>query len=320
MIRLLISDLHLSRERPVVTRAFFRFMEEEAAQADELYILGDLFEAWVGDDDPGVLARAVVTGLRKLSDGGTRLYFQHGNRDFLVGRRFAREAGCTLLPTWHRLSCGEQSLLLCHGDILCTEDRAYQRYRFWIRNPLVRWLLRCLPLKRRLRIAADLRARSLAANANKPENIMDVTAAEVERQLARHGAKVLIHGHTHRPGVHHHEHGERVVLGDWDNQGWFVRIEGDTIDLHDFPIRGLPEKNTEEESGGEDAATLPSTASRLLSPEERRSQADSPSGDTGEGTLGPARGRPRQGPAPSPGLTPPVKGDDKPSQQLSLDL
>lgn len=237
MIRLLISDLHLAKERPAVTRAFFRFMEQEAVHADELYILGDLFEAWIGDDDPGALARAVVAGLRKLSDSGTRVYFIHGNRDFLIGRRFARQTGCTLLPSYHCITSGEQKLLLCHGDTLCTEDKAYQRYRRRVRNPLVRWLLTHLPLDRRLKMAADWRARSMAANSNKPANIMDVTPSEVERQLAAHGAAVVIHGHTHRPGIHHHDNGDRVVLGDWDKLGWYVKIEGENLDLNDFPIR-----------------------------------------------------------------------------------
>lgn len=240
MIRLLISDLHLAKERPAITRAFFRFMEREATQADELYILGDLFEAWVGDDDPGALARAVIAGLRKLSDSGTRVYFMHGNRDFLVGRRFARQTGCTLLPTYHCITSGNQTLLLCHGDTLCTDDREYQRYRRRVRNPLVRWVLSHLPLNRRLKIAAEWRARSMAANSNKPDNIMDVAPAEVERQLAAHSAAVLIHGHTHRPGIHHHDNGDRVVLGDWGDLGWYVRIEGETLDLNDFPIGNEP--------------------------------------------------------------------------------
>jgi len=303
MIRLLISDLHLAKERPAITRAFFRFMEQEATQADELYILGDLFEVWIGDDDPGALARAVVAGLRKLSDSGTRVYFMHGNRDFLVGRRFARQAGCTLLPSYHCITSGNQKLLLCHGDTLCTGDREYQRYRRRVRNPLVRWVLSHLPLDRRLRIAADWRARSMAANSNKPDNIMDVTPAEVERQLAAHGAAVLIHGHTHRPGIHHHDNGDRVVLGDWDNLGWYVRIEGETLDLNDFSIGNEPLQESESppEDGPGDTPPPPfvltpaATGAGRPTPEEDGKEDDSDESAPASSSPPPEEHQPRRG-------------------------
>ena len=322
MIRLFISDLHLSKERPAVTRAFFRFMEQQAAEADELYILGDLFEAWIGDDDPETLARAVVAGLRKLADSGTRVFFLHGNRDFLVGRRFARETGCTLLPDYHLLVDGERKILLCHGDTLCTGDKKYQRFRRKVRNPLYRWLLAHLPLRRRLRIAADWRARRLAAKSNKPANIMDVTPAEVDRQLASRGAQVIIHGHTHRPAVHHHQNGERIVLGDWEKLGWFARFDGQQIDLIDFEIGIEPPKSHRDDGDEAAAPTAPPRPAPQL-----------PSRDDGE-WLSPPRAKPRgetpaqngeqaqQPPAPSP-----PRADRRPSEhrgnaetQLSFDL
>lgn len=236
MVLLFISDLHLSKERPAITRAFFHFLDEQAAGASALYILGDLFEAWIGDDDPEALACDVKAALSKLSGNGVHVYFLHGNRDFLVGKRFARETGCTLLGDYHVIGAGGQNILLCHGDTLCTGDASYQKFRRKVRNPVYRWLLGHLPLKKRLRIAAEWRAKSMAANSNKPDNIMDVTPAEVERQLMAHNAAVMIHGHTHRPAVHQHDNGERVVLGDWGDLGWYVRIDGEHLDLVDFPL------------------------------------------------------------------------------------
>lgn len=237
MTTLLISDLHLSPERPAVTRAFFAFMRKKARQADALYILGDLFESWIGDDDPAPLAREVIVELKQLSDNGTRLYFMHGNRDFMIGRRFARETGCTLLPQPHVAELGGQKILLLHGDTLCTEDEAYQKFRRISRNPLVKFVMRHLPLKKRQQIAADWRRKSMAANANKSDNIMDVTSAEVERVMNEFGVSLMIHGHTHRPARHALPCGERIVLGDWHEQGWYIRVEDNhSPELISFPI------------------------------------------------------------------------------------
>ncbi|WP_461481357.1 UDP-2,3-diacylglucosamine diphosphatase [Porticoccus sp.] len=237
MSTLLISDLHLSPERPAVTRAFLAFLHAEARQAEALYILGDLFESWIGDDDPAPLAREVIGELKQLSDSGTRLYFLHGNRDFMIGRRFARETGSTLLPQHHIAKLGGQKVLLLHGDTLCTEDEAYQKFRRISRNPLVKFVLRNLPLKKRQRIAADWRRKSMAANANKADNIMDVSTAEVRRFLKDFGVKRMIHGHTHRPDRHSLPGGERLVLGDWHRRGWYILVEGEQPpELISFPI------------------------------------------------------------------------------------
>jgi len=237
MSALLISDLHLSPERPAVTRAFFAFMREKARRADALYILGDLFESWIGDDDPAPLAREVIGELKRLSDSGTHLYFMHGNRDFMIGRRFARQTGCTLLPQPHVAELGGQKMLLLHGDTLCTEDAAYQKFRRISRNPLIKFVMRHLPLKKRQQIAADWRRKSMAANANKSDNIMDVTHAEVERVMEEFGVSLMIHGHTHRPARHALPGGERLVLGDWHEQGWYIRVERDQgPELISFPI------------------------------------------------------------------------------------
>lgn len=238
MTALFISDLHLTPERPAVSEAFFAFLDRQVADADSLYILGDFVEVWIGDDDPDPLARCLVEALRKLTDRGVGVYFLHGNRDFLVGRRFARATGCTLLPDYHLVTLAETRVLLCHGDTLCIDDQDYQRYRRKIRNPVILWLLAHLPLKTRQRLARRLRNRSLADNSNKPDNIMDVSPEEVDRVLAEYDADLMIHGHTHRPDRHQHRNGERIVLGDWLENGWYVRADESGFELISFPIPG----------------------------------------------------------------------------------
>ncbi len=231
MPALLISDLHLSEDRPGITRAFFRFLENQAREVESLYILGDLFESWIGDDDPNPMVREVIGKLRSLSDSGVRLYFQHGNRDFLIGKRFAEETGCTLLPETHIAEIDGHRVVLLHGDTLCTADREYQRFRTLTRNKIVKAMLLKLPLKKRQQMAADLRAKSMSANSNKAENIMDVTPEEVEKVLQESGVTTMIHGHTHRPDRHKHKLGERVVLGDWNKSAWIARITGSGPEL-----------------------------------------------------------------------------------------
>lgn len=281
MVSLFISDLHLSKERPAITRAFFRFLDEHAAEADSLYILGDLFEAWIGDDDPEELAAEVKAALSRLTASGVAVYFLHGNRDFLVGKRFARQTGCTLLGDYHVISAGGQNILLCHGDTLCTGDASYQKFRRKVRNPIYLWLLGHLPLKKRLRLAAEWRAKSMAANSNKPDNIMDVTPAEVEKQLAANNASVLIHGHTHRPGVHQHDNGERVVLGDWGKLGWYVRIDGEHLDLVDFLIDNPgPESTHAGSTNDETDQTAKSEAQPVTHNPTLQNQAESPASTT----------------------------------------
>lgn len=240
MTALFVSDLHLTPERPGVTRAFLDFLHQ--ADADALYILGDLFEAWIGDDDDAPLARTVVAALAAVHARGSALYFLPGNRDFTVGRRFARETGAHLLGDRERVEIHGRRLLLLHGDTLCTDDAAYQRFRRRIRHPVTRCVLRHLPLALRRRIARDWRAASQRHNRNKPEYIMDVNADAVLAEFRASGADAMIHGHTHRPGRHSYAVDgrtvERVVLGDWtETTGWCARI-GTTgvIELDSFAI------------------------------------------------------------------------------------
>jgi UDP-2,3-diacylglucosamine hydrolase len=219
---LFISDLHLSPQRPALTQLFVDFLEQRAPAACQLYILGDLFDAWIGDDDEPL--PEVSAALKRLTEQGTRCAVMHGNRDFLLGRRFARTTGCDLIPDPYLIQVGGEPVLLMHGDLLCTDDLAYQRFRRRVRNPIVQRLFLWSPLTKRRRIAADYRQRSAEAMAAKEDAIMDVNGSAVSGQMRRFGVRRLIHGHTHRPGEHvltlDGRRALRHVLSDWkDDRG-----------------------------------------------------------------------------------------------------
>lgn len=214
-----VADLHLTDERPVATGRFFRFLQEEATGSDALYILGDLFEAWVGDDHDEQVAHDTAQQLRVLVDAGTPVYFMHGNRDFMLAERYAALSGMTLLADPTRIDLYGTPTLLMHGDTLCIDDTAYQSFRRRARHPLTLALLRRLPYSLRRRLARQARAGSESAKAGKAAAIMDVNTDEVKRVLHGHQVGRLIHGHTHRPEKHVHEVDgrdcERWVLPDW---------------------------------------------------------------------------------------------------------
>ncbi len=237
---LLISDLHLEEQRPDITRAFLFFLQDRAAHADALYILGDFFEAWIGDDAMTPFQRTIAEALRQLSDGGTRIFLMHGNRDFMIGKDFCREAGCTLLADPSLVDLHGERVLLMHGDSLCTRDVAYMRLRRWLRNPLVLFVLRNLPLATRHKLGRKLRKESRMQTRQKAADIVDVTPEEVLRLMSEHGVRRLIHGHTHRPARHSLQvdgkPAERIVLGDWDAQGWALQIDEQGYRLDAFPL------------------------------------------------------------------------------------
>ncbi|MFC5698293.1 UDP-2,3-diacylglucosamine diphosphatase [Pseudomonas sp. GCM10022186] len=226
---LLISDLHLEEERPDITRAFLHFLQTRALGAEALYILGDFFEAWIGDDAMTPFQHSIATALRKLADSGTRIFLMHGNRDFMIGRAFCREAGCTLLPDPSLVQMNGEPVLLMHGDSLCTRDQAYMRLRRWLRNPVSLFILRNLPLATRHKLARKLRKESRMQTRQKTAEITDVTPEEIPRILRQYGVKTLIHGHTHRPASHEldldGQPARRIVLGDWDHQGWVLQVD-----------------------------------------------------------------------------------------------
>lgn len=216
---LLLSDLHLPSSASPLRDGFLRLLEGPARQVQAVYILGDLFEYWVGDDLGLADYASEAAALRALTGAGVAVYFMAGNRDFLVGRRFAAATGVRLLRDPQLLSLGGRPTLLSHGDRYCSDDRSYQRWRRFSRNALAQSLFRLLPRGRRQRIAASLRARSDAGKRNKPEAIMDVNAQSVLQAMHHYGVKRLIHGHTHRPADHllhmGTQRGERLVLADW---------------------------------------------------------------------------------------------------------
>ena len=237
MTTLFVSDLHLDPERPAITELFGRFLDGEARDADALYILGDLFEAWVGDDDPSEAGTFVAARLKALTDAGVPTYFIRGNRDFLLGDAYAKRAGMTILPDPAVILLQGEPTLILHGDLLCSDDTAYQQFRTQTRDP--RWQAQFLaqPLAARLAFAAQARAASKARYgelqaSGQSETITDVSPATVREWFARYGVRRMIHGHTHRPAIHDEGGGAtRIVLGDWYQQGSVLRASEDGFDL-----------------------------------------------------------------------------------------
>ena len=227
MTTLFISDLHLEAERPEIGDQFIRFLQTDATEAEALYILGDLFEAWVGDDDPNAHYAIIKLAIRKLTDSGIPVYFMHGNRDFMIGGKFANETGVEILKDPYPVQMYGQKALLSHGDAMCTDDVQYQRVRLMTRDPDWQQSMLAKPLKERLRIAEEARRQSLEQKLNLSMDIMDVNQGAVMRTINEYGVDVLLHGHTHRPDVHTVDLGnrkaKRVVLGDWYSQGSVVR-------------------------------------------------------------------------------------------------
>jgi UDP-2,3-diacylglucosamine hydrolase len=215
-----ISDLHLAIERPGTLLLFERFLNEWPAPGDRVFILGDLFDVWIGDDDDAELARRVRRDLRTTADRGVKLFVQRGNRDFMMGRRLMRACHAELLPDEVVIPvCGKDTLLM-HGDLLCTDDVDYQKTRRRFRNPVLQWLMLRKPLGERRRIAAEIRRRSSEMTSMKPSEIMDVNADTVLVYLRKHNVDRLIHGHTHRPATHQHAlpdgtSATRIVLPEW---------------------------------------------------------------------------------------------------------
>jgi UDP-2,3-diacylglucosamine hydrolase len=240
MTTLFISDLHLDASRPAITALFLEFLAGEAREAEALYILGDLFEAWVGDDEDGELADSVRGGLHGLATAGVALSLMRGNRDFLFGPRFAADCGARLLADPCVVLLAGEPTLLMHGDLLCSDDLSYQSFRRQVREPGWREKFLGQPLAARRAFAEQARTASRGhqqglANMGQLEAITDVNPGTVVSTMERHGVRRLIHGHTHRPAIHSLYVGgrtaQRIVLGDWYEQGSVLRVSADGLEL-----------------------------------------------------------------------------------------
>ncbi|MBS1186342.1 MAG: UDP-2,3-diacylglucosamine hydrolase protein [Burkholderiaceae bacterium] len=244
-VALFISDLHLHPSCPKTAQAFHAFLRGPARQTQQLFLLGDIFESWAGDDDLATpWNREICDAIRAVSDAGVEIGWIGGNRDFLVGKKFAREAGFSLLADPHVVTLAGQRIVLTHGDALCTDDVGYMAFRAKVRNTLAQKLFLAMPLSKRKSIIEGMRSDSVAAQKAKTSAIMDVNAGAVDELFAQTGAEVMIHGHTHRPARHDLADGKRTrhVLTDWDADskpergGWLALFSDGT--LRRFDIKG----------------------------------------------------------------------------------
>ena len=238
---LFISDLHLDPARPEHLEALKNLLAQHQGKTDALYVLGDLFEAWIGDDDDTPFNLEAIAAFRQFSDSGSKLYFMHGNRDFMLGNDFANACGGTLLDEGTVVDLYGTAVILMHGDSLCTLDTEYQQFRAMSRSPQWQQGMLSQPLEQRRMIAQGMRMQSQGNNANKADNIMDVTPEEVIESLEAAGVQHLIHGHTHRPDVHDVSlsdvTGNRWVLGDWGKLGWQIVADSERgLRLESFDI------------------------------------------------------------------------------------
>ena len=224
---LFISDLHLDSKHPEIQQQFLQFIEQDAKGSDALYILGDLFEVWLGDDDNNPDNLITIQKLKYLSDHGTPVYIQHGNRDFLLGKHFEASSGTSLLPDHQVINLYNQQVLIMHGDLLCTDDIEYQQFRQMVRDPDWQRKTLQLSLAKRRELAISIRLHSKQMVQEKAEDIMDANQQTVKETLSQYDCQLLIHGHTHRPAIHKLDNGKtqatRIVLGDWYDQGSVLR-------------------------------------------------------------------------------------------------
>jgi len=235
LVTYFIADLHLSQSRTDITDCFVSFLENEAVKAEVLYILGDLFESWIGDDDDSPFVDIISSALLTLNKTGTLIYYIHGNRDFLLGEKYAKKCGMVLLSEIKLIDLYGQPSVIMHGDTLCTRDVGYQKFRKKSRSWWWQTLIKALPLSVRRNKAENYRKQSAQATSMKSQEIMDVTPDEVVKCLEQYNCQWLIHGHTHRPAVHditaNNQPAQRIVLGDWYEQGAWLKVNADSFTL-----------------------------------------------------------------------------------------
>jgi len=237
---LFVSDLHLDKSRPAITRLFLKFLDQDALHADALYILGDLFEVWVGDDDDSPEQLIILEALRSLVRRSVPVHVMHGNRDFLLADEFAQKTGCQLIDDPALITLLDENILLMHGDTLCTDDIEYMNFRSKVRSPEWRDIVLNMDIDTRRSYFYELRQQSMDSHQSKPPGIMDVNQDAVENTMRKWGVYKLIHGHTHRPAVHHFDldgvQASRIVLGDWYQSGSALRINKAGLILEDLPV------------------------------------------------------------------------------------
>ena len=239
MTTLFISDLHLEAGRPEIGEQFLSFLGDEARDAEALYILGDLFEVWLGDDDPNPYYTSMKVAIRELTDSGVPVFFMHGNRDFTIGEIFSGETGVEILDDPVVVDLYGQSVLLSHGDALCTDDVQYQQVRAMTRNPEWQAMMLAKSIEERIAFSIQARKDSMAHSSSVSAEIMDVNLEAVVATLRQHGTSIMLHGHTHRPAIHDVDLGNqlatRIVLGDWFEQGSVVRWDENGPRLETMP-------------------------------------------------------------------------------------
>jgi UDP-2,3-diacylglucosamine hydrolase len=237
MTTLFVSDLHLEADRPDIGEQFLKFLQTDAMEADDLYILGDLFEAWVGDDDPNTHYFSIKRAIRKVVDRGIPVYFMHGNRDFMIGEVLAEQCHFKIIDDPHKIKIQGRDCLLMHGDTLCIDDIEYQKFRQMVRNP--QWQQQALTksLEERFQLAKSIREKSQQSTIGKGEVIIDVNQKETDKAFIDNHVDLIIHGHTHRPAIHkksiNGKETTRIVLADWHDTGSYLRVN----DGSDFKLQ-----------------------------------------------------------------------------------
>ncbi|MCA0937030.1 UDP-2,3-diacylglucosamine diphosphatase [Vibrio alginolyticus] len=240
MTTLFISDLHLTPKRPDITQCFMTFMRTEAKTADALYVLGDLFEFWVGDDDKTPFANQIRSEFKNLTDSGVAVFFIQGNRDFLLGERFCKQTGITLLEDVCTIDLYGTRAVILHGDTLCTDDVDYQKFRKTVHQPWLQWVFNHIPWFIKKKIVAKVQTDIRDDKKSKPMDIMDVNQNEVEQVMSQYSVDLIIHGHTHRPNTHVFDvdgkSKTRIVLGDWYTQGSILHVDYNGLELKTRPF------------------------------------------------------------------------------------
>ncbi len=237
MIRHFISDIHLSAENPSITQLFLHYLQNHIHLIDELYILGDLFNVWIGDDDDSEWLQPITQQIQTVTSKQIPIYFCHGNRDFLLGTHYAEIIGMQLLPEYFVQTCQSSSILLCHGDSFCTHDKAYMDFRHQVRSADWKNAFLSLSLEERRVQAESYRQQSQTASKEKQEDILDVNLHEIDKAFETFNTQIIIHGHTHRPAKHQHNHHcVRWVLSDWHSKGNFLELKDTDFTMFYFDL------------------------------------------------------------------------------------